>query len=269
MLSGRLQPTRVAQAKGTALFALRQPPAMPKSNALLARLEPECFAQVERRLKPLQLERGDVVQRPGEDVQDVLFPLDAVLALGSETIDGESVNVTLLGREGALCVFEACGSRRSYTRAVVQVPGRALTLTASAYRDLFSQSANLRRSIHMYVEVLLAEGRQSTACNALHSVENRLARILLDMRDKARRDHLPVTQEALAQLLGVQRTTIAASVSALQKRRVIKSGRGVEVLDAEGLADAACSCRDTLAFLSADIQSVAETVCEAEVVARG
>lgn len=242
---------------------------MPKSNVLLARLEPECFALIERRLKPVELERGDVVQRSGEDIVDVLFPLDAVLALGSETIDGESVNVTLLGREGALGVFEACGSRRSYTRAVVQVPGRALSLPASAYRELFAQSPNLRRSIHMYVEVLLAEGRQSTACNALHSVENRLARILLDMRDKARRDHLPVTQEALSQLLGVQRTTIAASISSLQKRRVIKSGRGVEVLDADGLADSACSCRDTLAFLCSDIQSAADTVCEAELVVRG
>ncbi|MFN3515403.1 MAG: hypothetical protein ACK41C_20335 [Phenylobacterium sp.] len=69
--------------------------------------------------------------------------------------------------------------------------------------------------------------------------------------------------------LGVQRTTIAASISSLQKRRVIKSGRGVEVLDADGLADSACSCRDTLAFLCSDIQSAADTVCEAELVMRG
>lgn len=263
-LSGKLQLDRVRTAKGTANCSVFEPAArMYRSNALIAGLEPENLNWLSGRLRPVAANRGEVLQRSGEDVDFVYFPTDAVIALGSETVAGETVNLSLLGREGALGVFEACGSGRSYTRATVLVPGIIWSLQAAAYRELFLASSNLRRAIHVYVEILLAEARQSGVCNALHSVENRLARILLELRDKAARDHLPLTQEAMSQLLGVQRTTVAATISALQKRGLIKSGRGVEILDGDALGEASCSCRETLAFLCADLQSTDVSVCEA------
>lgn len=237
---------------------------MPQSNSLLSCLEPQRLSAARRALSPLELERGHVLQRPGEDVANVYFPTSAILALGVETVAGESVNVTLTGREGALGVFEACGSRHTYTRAVVQAPGVVWRMPASAYRDLFLHSPELRRTVHKYVESLLAESRQNIACNALHSVESRLARALLEIGDKTRSDRLPVTQEALAQLLGVQRTTVAATVSALQRQGMVRSGRGaVEILGRDALEQTACSCRETLAFVRRDIQSRTADVCEA------
>lgn len=187
-----------------------------------------------------------------------------MLALGLETVAGESVNVTLLGREGALGVFEACGSRQSYTRATAWVAGTVWRLPASVYRELFGNSSSLRREIHKYVEILLAESRQNVACNALHTVENRLARALLDVKDRSGDLRLPVTQDAISQLLGVQRTTVAASVSALQRQGLIRSGRGIiEILDLDGLKAATCSCRETLAYVRDDIQSRTADACEA------
>lgn len=237
---------------------------MPKANALLSQIESSVWGEVQNRLTPVQLERGQVLQRPGEDLASVYFPTSAVLALGLETVAGESVNVTLLGREGGLGVFEACGSRQSYTRATAWVAGTVWRLPASAYRELFSNSSVLRREIHKYVEVLLAESRQNVACNALHTVENRLARALLDVCDRSGANRLPITQDAISQLLGVQRTTIAASVSALQKQGLVRSGRGaIEIVDLEGLKAATCSCRETLAYVREDIQSRTEDVCEA------
>lgn len=237
---------------------------MPKTNTLLACLEPEAWRKAERQLTQLQLVRGDVVHRPGEGVANVVFPTSAVVALGLETVAGESVNVALVGREGALGAFEACGSRQTYTRAVVQVAGVVWRMSAASYRDLFTSSDELRRGVHKYMEILVAESRQSTACNALHSVESRLARALLEVSEKARSLKLPVTQDSLSHLLGVQRTTVAAAVSALQRQGLIRSGRGViEVLRQEGLGDVACSCRETLAFVKSDIHSRVVDVCEA------
>ena len=137
-------------------------------------------------------------------------------------------------------------------------------MPASAYRELFANSTELRREVHKYMEMLLAESRQNVACNALHTVENRLARCLLDVSDRTKSRRLPITQDAISQLLGVQRTTIAASVSGLQRQGLIRSGRGsIEIRDMEGLQEATCSCRESLAYVRQDIQSRTVDVCEA------
>ncbi|MCR5876872.1 Crp/Fnr family transcriptional regulator [Phenylobacterium sp. J426] len=237
---------------------------MPTSNALLASVEAKVWEQFRGRGAAAQLERGQVLQRSGEDVELVQFPLTAVLVLGVETVAGEGVNVALLGAEGAVGIFEACGSRQNHCRAMVQIGGKVWQCPAAVYRALHEASPGLRTAVHKYMETLLAEARQNVACNALHTVDNRLARTLVDACDKSRSLQLPITQEALAQLLGVQRTTIAASVSALQRAGLIRSGRGpLEVVDYERLEEAACSCRETLAFSRREIQSRNAPVCEA------
>jgi CRP-like cAMP-binding protein len=237
---------------------------MPSRNALLASIEPDVWARFKVRGACVEVQRGQTLQRPGEDVEQVQFSLGAVLVCGIETVAGESVNVALLGPEGAAGLFEACGSRQSHSRTSVQIPGPIWQLPAGVYRSLYGESAALRTAVHKYVEVLMAEAHQNVACNALHTVDNRLARTLLEASDKSRSFQVPITQEALAQLLGVQRTTVAASVSALQKSGLIKSGRGpLEVLDYSRLETAACSCRETLGFVRSEIQSRNISVCDA------
>lgn len=238
---------------------------MPKRNALIASIEPELWAEYAERFTALTVARGATLQRPGEEVDQVQFPTSAVIVLGIETLAGESVNVALLGSEGAVGVFEACGSRQTYSRATVQFGGTIWQAPAAVYRALYEASSALRTAIHKYVETLVVEARQYVACNALHSVENRLARTLLDAADKSGSRYLPITQEALSHLLGVQRTTVAAAVSGLQRAGQIRSGRrgpGLEILDYQRLEAAACSCRASLAFARQDIQSRKPPVCD-------
>jgi CRP-like cAMP-binding protein len=233
-------------------------------NALIASIEPELWSRYEDRFVPLALERGHTLHHPGEPVSHVQFPTTAVIVLGVETLAGEGVNVSLLGKEGAVGVFEACGSGQIYARATVQIAGVAWQASTSTYRSLYEASPALRTAVHKYMETLMVEARQYVACNALHSVEHRLARTLLEACEKSGSPHLPLTQEALAQLLGVQRTTVAAAISALQRTGQIRSGRGaIEVVDYARLDAAACSCRDSLAFARTDIQSRAAVSCDA------
>jgi len=238
---------------------------MPRRNALIASIEPDHWAAYRDRFSPVELDRGVTLHQPGEQVEQVQFPTTAVVVLGVETVAGESVNVALLGKEGAVGVFEACGSRQVYSKATVQFGGTLWQTSAANYRALYDSSSSLRTAMHKYVESLMVEARQYVACNALHSVENRLARTLLDAADKFGSPKLPITQVALAQLLGVQRTTVAAAVSVFQRTGQIRSGRGggIEILEPQRLAQSACSCRESLAFARHDIQSREIASCDA------
>ena len=237
---------------------------MRSSNKLIRALGAEAKARFQERATRVKVARGDVLQQAAYDLDYVIFPETALLSAAIETIDGESVNVSLIGPEGVFGAFEACGSRRSFARLDVQIGGAVLRVPASHYREVFDESADLRTCIHKYVEVTVVEARQFVACNALHSVETRLARSLLDASDRADERILHLTQSGLAHLLGVQRTTVAAAISTFQKAGLLRSGRAtVEILDAPRLEEAACSCRATLAFARREIQSSEAQVCEA------
>lgn len=237
---------------------------MPRRNALIGSVEPELWDRFQDRFRPFELEEGRDLQRPGEDVDFVQFPTTALIVLGVETLAGERVNVALLGPEGAVGAFEACGSRKIYHTATVQFGGVVWQSSAATYRALYESSLALRTAVHKYIETLLVEARQNVACNALHAVEHRLARTLLEACDKSGSAKLPITQLALAQVLGVQRTTVAAAMSSLQRTGVIRTerGGGLKVLDYAALEAAACSCRDSLAFSRNDIRSRATQICD-------
>jgi hypothetical protein len=118
--------------------------------------------------------------------------------------------------------------------------------------------------VHKYVEFLLMESRQFVLCNALHTVESRLCRSILDALERSGLERaLPVTQESLAQMLGAQRTTIAACVSKLYRDGVLKGGRGtLEILDRPGLERLACSCRETMRYARGELQASYDLACE-------
>jgi CRP-like cAMP-binding protein len=234
-------------------------------NVLLRELEPPLLARYRDRLQLIEFSKGEVLQESGEAVDWVYFPESGLIALASETLAGEVVAGETVGWDGAVGVFEACGSRRTFARAVVQIPGAAWRVRAAAYRELFDQSAGLRAAVHRHVELLLVESRQLIACNAIHTVESRLARAVLDALDRSGSGPLlPLTQEALAQMLGVQRSTVTLCAAALQRARLIRNVRGaIEVLDQAGLEKAACACRATIAFARDEIHGSLAQACEA------
>jgi CRP-like cAMP-binding protein len=233
-------------------------------NWLLKAVEPPILARFQSRMRRVDLVRGEELQRPGDAVDKVYFPEGALIGLISAMPAGDAVQTGMIGWDGALGVFEACGSRQSAFLAEVQVAGPAWAMSGGDYREMYSASEELRTAVHKYVEILLTEARQFVACNALHSVEARLSRSILEALERSRDGRLlPTTQEALAHMLGVQRTTVTAAVAQLQASGAVRGARGVlEVLDAGLLERAACCCRDTLRMARAEIYAADETVCD-------
>lgn len=233
-------------------------------NWLLAEIEPAVLAQFSDRMRRLTLPRGEVLQHQGDAIERVYFPEGVLIGLISAMPAGDAVQTAMVGWDGALGVFEACGSRQSAFRAEVQVAGSAWCMTAEDYRALFEASAALREAVHKYVEILLTEARQFVACNALHGVEARLCRSVLEALERSRDGRvLPITQETLAEMLGVQRTTVSAVVAHLQSAGAVRSSRGqLEVLDTEALERAACCCRETIQMARAEIYRADDKVCD-------
>jgi CRP-like cAMP-binding protein len=234
-------------------------------NVLLEQLEPDVLARFAGQLRQVEMSKGDVLQQEGETVETVYFPVHGLIGLMSDTASGQSVESATVGWDGALCAFEACGSRKSLARATVQIPGTAWRMSAANYREMYVASEALRTVMHKYVELVLAEARQFVACNAIHDVENRLCRAILDAFYRSGATQvLPLTQESLAQILGVQRTTVAQAMSNLQRAGILRSGRAaIEVLDQANLERMACDCHATLRVVRQEIYATRAPVCEA------
>lgn len=218
------------------------------SNALLRAIEHGTRSRLLPYLQPVELRRGEILYDQEQMVDRVYFPLTGLVAVVSETIAGESVQTGMIGCDGAVGAFEAFGSGQYYSKGLVQIPGVALRIGAARYRDMLASSAGLRAATEHYIEMLLIEARQIVACNALHGVEGRLCRSILEVLDRGCLHRvLPLTKDALAQMLGAQRTTVASCISNLQRDGLIRSGRGtIEVLDRTRLEHLACNCRRTL-----------------------
>lgn len=232
-------------------------------NTILAEIEPAVALRFSAHLECVDLSRGEVLQETGAMVRWVWFPDDALICMASESVEGESVSGGMVGRNGVFGAFEACGSRLSYSRALVQIAGAAWRIRDSHYRDLFHHSSNIRVAIHKHVEALLVEARQLIACTAIHRVESRMCRVLLDASARSHQgNHLTLTQEDLANILGAQRSTIAVASSALQRGGLLRSRRGsIDILDFDRLEAAACSCRQTIAYAQQEIYRAPDDVC--------
>jgi CRP-like cAMP-binding protein len=232
-----------------------------EGNELLKTVDQSARARFSGRFQQVRLRRGEVVHNQGEPVDRVYFPIEGLVAVISETLAGESVQTGMVGCDGAIGAFEATGSGHHLAKGVVQIAGVALRTSAATYRDMVKASPDFRLAGELYIERLLMEARQFMACNAMHPVENRLSRSILETLDRACLGAvLPLTQETLAQMLGAQRTTVAVFLSKMQRAGLLKNGRGaIEVRDRQGLERLACSCRKTLRLAQADIPALAHT----------
>ncbi|MGK6355385.1 Crp/Fnr family transcriptional regulator [Sphingomonas sp. DT-207] len=226
-----------------------------ESNALLAALEPAGRARFRPFFQQVELRRGSTLHSDGQLTDWVHFPLTGLVAILTQTIDGESVQTGMVGCNGGVGVLEAFGSGRFRCRGEVQIPGTALRVGVARYREMLHSSAGLQCAVEQHLEMAVTEARQLMACNALHSIESRLGRSILDALDRScLADVLPLTQEALAQMLGAQRTSVSACIAKLQREGIIRSGRGaIEVLDVARLEQIACNCRQSLAMAKEEI----------------
>ncbi|MDB5452518.1 MAG: Crp/Fnr family transcriptional regulator [Caulobacteraceae bacterium] len=212
-------------------------------NRILAALSAEDFDLLSPHLSQIDLEKGRLLYDPGDVITSVYFPTHGVVSLLTLMEGGEAIECATIGREGALGLQVAVGPRESLTRAIVQVPGRGLKVSAALVQDVWRKSPAFRDLVDRHNEAVYAHAIQSVACNALHSVEARFCRWLLACRDRIDTDTVNLTQEFLADMLGVQRTTVTAVAQVLQTKGLISYRRGlVEILDRQGLEAATCEC---------------------------
>lgn len=212
-------------------------------NLLLATFSAEVRGMLESQAEPVELEVGQQVQSRGQDVEWSYFPFGtAMVSLVVEISDGRSVQVASIGREGAIGGIVSCGHAPAFAEAKVIVGGPAMRVPMKTLEEAKVQSSFLNNLFCRFSDYLLAEVMQSAACNSFHSIQQRAARWLLTAQDRAG-DRIELTQEALAELLGVQRTTVNAVVGALQEQGLISARRGrVIVVDRAGLKRHACEC---------------------------
>ena len=212
-------------------------------NLLLATFSTEARGYVEPDGDIVELAVGDRVQTRGKDVDWSYFPFGTtMISLVVEMADGRSVQVASIGREGAVGGIVSCGHAPAFAQAQVMVGGPAMRVPMKALEAAKRRSDFVANIFCRFSDYLLAEVMQSAACNSFHSIQQRAARWLLTAQDRAG-DRIELTQEALAGLLGVQRTTVNAVVGSLQDQGLISARRGrVIVVDRAGLKRHACEC---------------------------
>lgn len=216
-------------------------------NRLLAAASPAVFAAMQPHLHLVECQQGTVLAETGASVTTVYFPHSGIISLVVELSIGEMVETAMVGRDGVLNASSALDGKVSLNKAIVQLPGFASTIPANILTNIADESRDFRSLLIRHEQVLFAQSQQSGACNASHRVEARLCRWLLRTRDLAGGDDLVVTQEFLAQMLGVQRSSLSLVAQTLQKAGLIRYKRGhVRILDVEGVKDAACECYETV-----------------------
>jgi CRP-like cAMP-binding protein len=218
-------------------------PANFKRNRLLAALRPAEIGLLQPLLKEVPLEQGVLLHEQGEPIDRIYFPHSGMISLLAVMEQGNAVETATVGREGAVGAMSGLGPRKAFTRAVVQMPGFASQIGTGRFQSIVAQSPAIREIIVHHNEVLLAQVQQSAACNALHEAEARFCRWLLQSRDRSDSDIVPITQEFLAQMLGVRRTTVTLVAQSLQDAGLLRYRRGrVEIVNREGLEARACEC---------------------------
>jgi CRP-like cAMP-binding protein len=212
-------------------------------NRLLSTFSADARALIEPFGTLVELEVGDVVLHRGNHVEFSIFPVgQTMVSMSVEMAGGRSVEVASVGREGAVGGIVSCGHAPAFSRAVALVGGPAFKVRMEALEDAKRRSTFIGNIFCRFSDYLLAQVMQSVACNAFHSIPERAAGWLLQAQDRAG-DRIELTQEALAGLLGVQRTTVNAVIRTLQDEGLIATGRGVvRIVDRAGLKRRACEC---------------------------
>jgi CRP-like cAMP-binding protein len=221
---------------------------MPETgNWLLASLSPSDIAALRPYLKLIHLEHQKVLFETGDIIKAAYFPISAVISLVVGLSTGEMVEAAMVGRDGLVGASAALDGKISLSRAIVQLSGTAGMCEVDALKSAALQSTTLLSTLVRHEQTLYSQAQQSAACLASHHVEPRLCRWLLRARDLSGSDTLNFTQEFLAEMLGVRRTSVTVVARTLQSAGMVKYARGkIQITDVEALREAACECYETV-----------------------
>jgi hypothetical protein len=212
-------------------------------NRLLNSLPQNVFAALEPHLKTANLRFGEVVAETDQAVTRVYFPHHCVISLVAEMEVGDLIETAMVGRDGVANATSALDGKIALHRGIAQVGGDASVIAPDALRAIANDFEPFRSILIRHEQVLLAQAQQSAGCNASHTVESRMCGWLLRIRDLTQSDKLYLTQEFLAQMLGVRRTSVTLVAGTLQRAGLIRQRRGsIEILDADAMESASCEC---------------------------
>jgi CRP-like cAMP-binding protein len=222
---------------------MSQKPIEPSGNRLLARLPQEELARLLPHFKPISLTLGEVIYESGGRQSYIYFPTTAIISLLYMMENGSSAEMGVAGNDGLVGIALFMGGDTAPNRAVVQSAGDALRMRTKVLQEEFSQGGMFQRLLLRYTQALMTQMSQTAVCNRLHTVEQQLCRWLLLSRDRLDTDELVMTQELIANMLGVRREGVTHAAGRLQESGLISYVRGrIMILDRSGLEATVCEC---------------------------
>jgi CRP-like cAMP-binding protein len=217
------------------------------TNGLLQRLSDKMQASLASHLRRAKLAQGVILHEAGAAITSVYFPLSGMVSMLAVLQSGEAIETGIIGRGGYVGGYFGARGWRSWGHAVMQMSGEALVLNVRHFKKAYDASEDFRNLINGYQSVVYFQAQQTAACQALHQVEPRMCRWLLQAQDAVGGEVLNLTQEFLSHMLGVRRTSVSGSANKLQEEGLITYKRGViRVLDRKGLEKRSCECYDAV-----------------------
>jgi CRP-like cAMP-binding protein len=212
-------------------------------NRLLLALPPGNLKRIAPELEQIRCQSEQVLMDADSSLDHIFFPDSGVVSIVAVYADGGIIEMATIGREGCTGFQAVFGAKKSSVRLFVQIPGSAAKMSRPAFMRAMKTMPSFRALMFAYVQAFLEQVMVSVACNGAHSLKQRLARWLLMMRDRNDGDTLRITQNLLAEMLGVQRPTITNAAEELERAGLIERGRQqVTLLDRQGLIETSCEC---------------------------
>ena len=215
----------------------------PLENRILSALSAAEYRRIRPRLEHVHLDENEVVCSPGDGIKYIYFPEDAIVSLLLDVDGRRTVEVAMEGNEAAVGFATFLGGASACNLSIVRDSGTAMRLEVGALNGSTNRSGRLHVLLNKYVHAFVAQIAQAAVCSRFHRIDKRLARWLLMSQDRLNSPALHATQESIARLLGVRRSTITTAASHLHKHKVIDYSRGrINILDQRRLRTASCSC---------------------------
>jgi CRP-like cAMP-binding protein len=217
-----------------------------RGNRLLAALRPRDYVLLEPHLQIVPIGEGEFLHLPGDEIERVYF-LHSGISLMAISAQGEAIATASVGSEGAIGTIAGTGFLRAFTRAMVQAPGVASQIAVSHFRRAVSKSEAINDLLTRYHMALMCQVQQTSLCNSVHDATARLSRLLLVLSEQGKDDTISFSQERLAQMLGLRRSSVTLAAQTLQSRRLISYRRGrIQIVNRNGLKAAACECYEVV-----------------------
>lgn len=214
-----------------------------RRNAILAQLPDPEYAELKSQLRLEQSELKHTAYAPGQPISEVYFPLSAIFSLVAISDGRVMLEVATVGHEGMVGLPVYLGASSSPQAAFCQVPGETAVLSVADFRQALGRDGALRALLNRFTQATMVQVSQNVVCNRTHTTDARMARWLLTTRDRVGSEQFPLTQEFLAQMLGVRRPTVSDTARRLQGENLIRYSRGViTIVDHDRLEQAACQC---------------------------